>query len=168
MIFRKLAALVVGALLVAGCSSSGDDGSAGATSSARDGAVRFAACMRDNGVRDFPDPDASGDLTLDGVVNGSSLDPDSATWKTAVAACKELEPAGFTGGRRSPEQQTAALTFAACMREHGVRDFPDPVNGEPLIDTNKIPSSAEPGGMDILDGAADQCHDAAEAAMAER
>ena len=31
-------------------------------------AVKFAECMRDNGVSAFPDPDASGRLTIDGVV----------------------------------------------------------------------------------------------------
>jgi hypothetical protein len=38
-----------------------------------------------------------------------------------------------------------------------VKDFPDPVNGEPLIDTTKIPSSNKPGGMTILNAATDAC-----------
>jgi hypothetical protein len=40
-----------------------------------------------------------------------------------------------------------------------VKDFPDPVNGEPLIDTTNIPSSNEPGGMTILNAAIHQCGD---------
>ena len=63
--------------------------------------MKFAECMRDNGVSEFPDPDASGELTIDGVVNGSSLDPSGAAWKQAIAACKDLQPPGFTGGKRS-------------------------------------------------------------------
>ena len=40
-----------------------------------------------------------------------------------------------------------------------MKDFPDPVNGEPLIDTYKIPSSNKPGGMTILDAATTKCGD---------
>ena len=90
----------------------------------------------------FPDPDASGELTIDGVLNGSSLDPDAPAWKQAIAACKDLQPSGFTGAQATPEQQSASLKFAQCIREHGVTDFPDPINGEPLVDTNRIPSAA--------------------------
>ena len=108
----------------------------------RDKAVKFAECMRDNGVSEFPDPDASGELTIDGVVNGSSLDPSSAAWKEAIGACKDLQPPGFTGHKRSARAAGAALKFAQCIRENGVKDFPDPANGEPLVDTNRIPSSA--------------------------
>ena len=105
-------------------------------------AVKFAQCMRSNGISQFPDPDASGTLTIDGVVNGSSLDPNSATFQQAISACKDLEPAGFTGHTRSASQQEAALKFAQCMRDNGVPDFPDPTADGPLIDTTRIPSMA--------------------------
>jgi hypothetical protein len=39
-----------------------------------------------------------------------------------------------------------------------VKDFPDPANGEPLIDTYQIPSSNRPGGMTILNAATEKCH----------
>jgi hypothetical protein len=51
------------------------------------------------------------------------------------------------------------------MRENGVPDFPDPVNGQPIIDTNRIPSSNRPGGMTILNAAAHKCGDLLRAAM---
>jgi len=105
-------------------------------------AVKFSQCMRANGVPNFPDPDASGSLTLDGVVNGSSLDPNSATFQQALSACKNLEPAGFMGNTRTAQQQDAALKFAQCMRDNGVPDFPDPTADGPLIDTTRIPSMA--------------------------
>ena len=73
------------------------------------------------------------------MVNGSSLDTSTAAWKGAIGACKDLEPSGFTGHKRSSEQQTAALEFAQCIRENGVTDFPDPTAGQPLVDTNRIP-----------------------------
>ena len=68
-----------------------------------------------------------------------------------------LEPAGFHGEARSPEQQEAALEFAQCIRDHGVKDFPDPAIDEPLVDTYRIPSSATPGGMAILNAAMEKC-----------
>jgi hypothetical protein len=123
----------------------------------RDKAMKFSACMRANGVREFPDPDAAGELTIDAVANGSSLDTDSAAFKQAMSACKNLEPSGFTGHTRSTKQQSKALRFAQCIRDHGVKDFPDPAKGEPLVDTRKIPSSSRPGGMTILNAAMRTC-----------
>jgi hypothetical protein len=140
-------------------------GSSGSiTSTNREQAVKFAECMRKNGVRQFPDPDASGKLTIDAIANGSSLDTNSAAFKQAISACKDLEPPGFTGDKRSPEQQAAAVKFAQCIRDNGVKDFPDPAPDDPLIDTNRIPSAARPGGMSILNAAMQKCRAVAAAA----
>jgi hypothetical protein len=138
-----------------------DSGSRGgsASSTRRERAVAFAECMRANGVGAFPDPDASGDLTIDGVLNGSSLDASSAAWKQAVGACKDLQPPGFTGTKATTTQMTARLKFAQCMRGNGVKDFPDPTKDGPLVDTNRIPSSATPGGMSNLNAAMRTCGD---------
>jgi hypothetical protein len=160
-----LAALALIALIGAGCG--GSDSSDGNTPAAdQEKAVKFAQCMRENGVSQFPDPDASGELTIDGVLNGSSIDPDGPVWKQAIDACKDLQPPGFTGdAERSTDQQEAALRFAQCIRENGVPDFPDPVNGEPLVDTNRIPSAATDRGMSILNAAMHQCSDVGAEAM---
>jgi hypothetical protein len=141
---RLLVALAMVALLSEGCSSGSSAGTGTGTGSSGgnntgtnlEQAVKFAACMRENGVREFPDPDASGNLTIDQVANGSSLDTNSASFKQAMSACKDLEPAGFTGTERSAEQQKAALNFAQCMRDNGVKDFPDPNPDGPLIAVN--------------------------------
>jgi hypothetical protein len=127
-------------------------------------AVKFAECMRANGVRAFPDPDASGALTIDAVANGSSVDTSSAAFTQAVSACKDLEPSGFTGHQRNSQEQEAALEFAQCIRDNGVRDFPDPGKGDPLVNTNRIPSAATPGGMSILKAAMQKCGQYASAA----
>lgn len=163
------AALALIALIGAGCAESTSTGTAGGTSAtAQTKAMKFAECMRDNGVREFPDPDASGQLTIDGVLNGSSLDPSAPAWKQAIGACRDLQPPGFTGHKRSAEQQETALAFARCIREHGVRDFPDPTKGEPLVDTNRIPSAATSEGMSVLNAAMRTCGDLAAAAMGDR
>jgi hypothetical protein len=166
---RKLwpaAALALVALIGAGCGGNGSSGGGKTTAANQEKAVKFAECMRENGVSEFPDPDASGRLTVDGVVNGSSIDPDGPVWQGAIDTCKDLQPPGFTGdGERSSGQQEAALRFAECIRENGVTDFPDPVNGEPLVNTYRIPSSDTPEGMSILNAAMQKCGDLAAEAM---
>ena len=132
-------------LISAGCGSNApaETGSAGSTAtagsgagkklSARDKAVKFAECIRAHGVSDFPDPDAKNQSEY-----GVSVSP--AVWNRATTACKDLQPPGTLSAKRTPKQQAGALKFAQCMRDNGVRDFPDPANGDPLIDTTKIPS----------------------------
>jgi hypothetical protein len=158
-----LAALALVAVISAGCGSnetgtptSTATSTATATASkktsatAQDKAVKFAECIREHGVPHFPDPDAKGDFVF-------GIDVSPAVWQKAVNACKALQPPGSLSGKRSPKQQSAALRFAECVRENGVKDFPDPVNGDPLIDTTKIPSSNRPGGMTILNAATHKC-----------
>jgi hypothetical protein len=156
---ETLAALAMVAMIGAGCG--GNDSSSGNTTADNQGkATKFAECMRQNGVSEFPDPDASGNLTIDAVVNGSTIDTDGPAWTGAIDACKDLQPAGFTGGGpRSSDQQQAALEFAQCIREHGVTDFPDPAPGQPMVDTNRIPSSNTSRGMSILNAAMHTCSD---------
>lgn len=165
--FRPLATLALVALISAGCSNAPAEDANGGTDRQTQ-AVKFSQCMRDNGVSDFPDPDASGELTVDGVVNGTSVDPDSAAWTKAIDACKDLQPAGFTGHTRSAEQQKEALKFAQCIRDNGVKDFPDPTRDSPLVDTNRIPSAATEGGMTILHAAMGKCEDEAAGAGVRR
>ena len=159
-------ALALAGLVSAGCGSddSSKSGAAGGTGTATAGstatadktlskqekAVKFAECMRSNGVPHFPDPDAKGEFNF-------GVDVTVEVWTKAVDACKALKPPGALSAKRTPKEQSASLRFAQCVREHGVKDFPDPVNGEPLIDTYKIPSSNKPGGMTILNAATDAC-----------
>ena len=172
-----LAMVAMVAVISAGCGGTGSSASASTAAAAgsagtggnknatgREKAVKFAQCMRDNGVSEFPDPDASGDFTIEQIANDSSLDTNSAAFTQALSACKNLEPPGFTGVRRSPEQQKAALKFAQCIRDSGVKDFPDPAADGPLVDTNRIPSAATSRGMSILNAAMHKCGDFAAAA----
>jgi hypothetical protein len=143
--------------------SRGLTGASGAAT-ARARVVKFAECMRRNGVSAFPDPDAAGALTIDAVANCSSVDTNSAAFRHALSRCKDLEPSGFTGQQRTPQEQKAALEFAQCVRDNGVRDFPDPSVSQPLVDTNRIPSAATPGGISILNAAMHRCGQYAAAA----
>jgi hypothetical protein len=164
--WRLVAAVAMAGVLLVSCSSTSPQGSTNDvgtvnnnSDSAREQGLKFAACMRGNGVKDFPDPDTSGELTIDAIANGSSLDTNSAQFQRAITACKDLEPSGFTGQKRTPEQQAAAVQFAQCIRENGVKDFPDPTTDSPLIDTNRIPSTGTQRGMSILNAAMQKCGD---------
>jgi hypothetical protein len=152
---RPLAALALAAVIGAGCGSTAAPSGTGTTATATAGtksdkAVKFAECIRGHGVPHFPDPDAKGEYVF-------GIDVTPAVWQKAVDACKALEPPGALSGKRSPKQQSAALRFAGCIRRNGVKDFPDPVNGAPLVDTTHIPSSNRPGGMTILNAAMHKC-----------
>jgi hypothetical protein len=87
-------------------------------------AAKFAACMRTHGVPNFPDPSSQGAIAIG---PSSGIDPGSPTFNAAQQRCRTLLP---NGGRPSPQQQakmrTATLAFSACMRKHGVANFPDP------------------------------------------
>jgi hypothetical protein len=60
----------------------------------------------------------------------------------------------------------ARLKFAQCMRDTGVKDFPDPTPNGPLIDTNRIPSLAgkDPRSDPGLNASMRKCRDFAAAA----
>ena len=161
---RPLAVLAMASVISAGCGSSAAPDTRTDTSTststgtstankkltAREKAVKFAECMRANGVPHFPDPDSRGEMNF-------GVDVSRDVWLKAVDACKALKPPGALNAKRTPKEQSASLRFAQCVRDHGVKDFPDPVNGEPVIDTYKIPSSNKPGGMTILNAATHKC-----------
>lgn len=140
--------LLVGALL-AGCGSSpkggvaslGSHGSSSHTSSSSTGsseghesspasqAVAYAACMHEHGVPNFPEPQVS--------EHGNSVSVKMAVpagvghnpkFNTAQQACRKLLPGGGPQNQRAltPAQQGQYLKAAACIRSHGVPNFPDP------------------------------------------
>jgi hypothetical protein len=57
----------------------------------------------------------------------------------------------------TPQQTAARLKFAQCIRVNGVPDFPDPTPDGPLVDTNRIPSADQPGGMSAVNAAMHKC-----------
>lgn len=168
-------ALIATVALISACgsnapaaSSTASGGGGDNTTAAVQKGVKFAECMRSNGVSKFPDPSASGGFTIDAIANGTSLDTSSPTFTRALGACKSLEPAGFEGSARSTQQQSAALKFAQCIRANGVSDFPDPAAGQPLVDTNRIPSASTSAGKSILQAAMQKCSAFGAAAGAHR
>jgi hypothetical protein len=83
--------------------------------------------MRKHGITNFPDPNGQGVITIQ---SGMGIDPSSPAFTSARTACEKLLP---NGGQPTPAQiaqeQKQMLALSACMRAHGVKDFPDPTNG---------------------------------------
>jgi hypothetical protein len=108
--------------LLAACSAgSVGPGVASASSSAsparQAGELAFAVCMRSHGVPNFPDP--GGDVPR-------GPDKQSPQFRTAMQACGSLLPQG-QGSQPSAADKESFLRFSACVRAHGVPNYPDPV-----------------------------------------
>jgi hypothetical protein len=107
-------------------SSSGSAGG-GASGLAKDEA--YAQCMRTHGIGDFPDPSPGPDGGYGFKIQagpGSDLDPNSPANQAADKACRSLLPNGGVAPQLTAAQQQQFLNWAACIRAHGLPDFPDP------------------------------------------
>jgi hypothetical protein len=86
--------------------------------------LAFSRCMRAHGVKNFPDPNSQGEIQI-GAAAG--INKGSPKFQSALQACRKVLP---NGGQPTPAQlaamRKAALAFSACMRSHGLPDFPDP------------------------------------------
>src|SRR5262249_18577405 len=105
-----------------GTSNGGGGGRGSFTIAGGKDLTKFASCMRQNGVPSFPDPSASGSITASGI------NPNSPAVQNPMKAGRKDTPNGGKGP--SPGQQAGmqeqALKFSACMRAHGLTNFPDP------------------------------------------
>jgi hypothetical protein len=110
-------------------------------------ALAFPQCMRSHGEPNFPEPGFKGRSAHITLQPGSGVDPNSPQYADAYTAGKHLLPnngAPSPGQAITPSNQAYYLKAAACMRSHGVPNFPDPTfrddtvsfNSQTPIDTN--------------------------------
>ena len=127
----KRYALLAVALLVAGCGSTAAQQPTTTTST---GWVAFSSCMRSNGVTRYPDPDSTGKPPKR---SAQQLGVSTTQFASANAACRHLLP---NGGRTSSRTQVVAqgLSFARCVRAHGVPNFPDPASDGRIPDPASV------------------------------
>jgi len=123
-----IATAVLAVLAAAACSgspsSTGDSPNAGGPANSPS-AVGYSHCMRSHGVPNFPDPDSSGQIPKEAVIRAAREVSDSRL-RAATQACESLNPAGQGSPTLTAQQQQDYLKAAACMRSHGISDFPDP------------------------------------------
>ena len=159
---RTAAAIIATAVLalLAACSgspsSAGSGGSPDAGGSANSpSAVAYSQCIRSHGVPNYPDPGSGGVLPK---TSGQQLGVSSSQFQAAQSACHYLLP-NAGGSFQQQDQQcvlagdcppalvqrmlTSGRTFAACMRSHGVSNWPDASidtgahQGVPFFDLSK-------------------------------
>lgn len=135
LILVSFLAVAAFSLLAAGCGGGGSPGVANVASSkttttatTQTGLAAFAACMRSHGVPNFPDPDSTGEIPKVQVVATAQANPHK--FNAAQTACIHLAPNGSLGRQETAAQKRTQLadelSFARCMRSHGVARFPDP------------------------------------------
>jgi hypothetical protein len=115
--------------------------------------VALAQCMRTHGVPGFPDPDPQGGFSLPAGMLESIQIPG------AYAACRHLLPGGgeslaqIEAGLQTKLQQAlmAALSYAECMRGHGLPTFPDPTLSGTNINLNVLAAGINPQSPQFVD-----------------
>jgi hypothetical protein len=135
-ILSSVVAVAAFTLLAAGCGGGGSaagvanvaSSSTAATTTTQSGLDAFASCMRSHGVPTFPDPDSSGEIPKIHVVAAAQANPHK--FNAAQTACIHLAPSGSLGRQQTAQQKRTQLadelSFARCMRSHGLARFPDP------------------------------------------
>jgi hypothetical protein len=135
------AAMTALVILVAGCVSiparAGDTSSptANPQSTYTQDALAYARCLRSHGVPNFPDPQTDGTFPKASIPAGSGPKITAAN-----RTCGGLLPARGTGQVVSTKDQQDYIKAAACMRSHGISNFPDPVFADGNVNF-PIPSS---------------------------
>jgi hypothetical protein len=88
-------------------------------------ALKFSQCMRSHGVPNFPDPTSTGGIDIN---SNSGINPNNPQFQAAQNACQRYFGPRPSGAEQA-QAERQALAFAACMRDHGVPNYPDPTFG---------------------------------------
>jgi len=132
------------ALLAGGCAAGAsgdapsvaslDDGATGTPTSTPSGPLfegdpaGLSTCMEEQGAPIPPPTSSAGEFTYTYPEGVSTAEADAA-----FAACAQFLPGGGAPPDADPEHLARLRELAACMRDHGVDDYPDP-NPEGVID----------------------------------
>jgi hypothetical protein len=88
--------------------------------------------MRSHGIHDFPDPNAIGQIELLSPGPNSDLARGNPALQAAQKVCErstDFNPSAPLAPAQRATLVSKDLSFARCMRSHGIHDFPDPVFG---------------------------------------
>jgi hypothetical protein len=120
-----------------GSSGTGSSSTSSAASAPVSRAVGFSECMRSSGVPTFPDPNSSGGIPKESL---QQLGISSSRYQAAQRACRHLLPNGGRPPDQAQQQRVIALavTFARCVRSHGVPGFPDPGSDGRIPDPSTV------------------------------
>lgn len=131
------AAIAAVALVAAGCGAATTTSTSGSLSSkappgniATD-AYKYSACMRAHGVANFPDPKVSHSDGGTQVAIRAIGPGNSPQYNAAQQACRGIlpQPSNADLAQQAADQRRHAqdlVSFARCLRSHGITRFPDP------------------------------------------
>jgi hypothetical protein len=89
--------------------------------------LAFSSCMRRHGVAAFPDPARNDNGSYGFSADVGQLRKLVRGAQKAFNTCAPLlATSGILSARNIEKFQQQMLTYARCMRNHGVSDFPDP------------------------------------------
>jgi hypothetical protein len=135
------AAVLAGvALLAAACgggsapATSTSTGQGASTTTSNTDGMPYTQCMRAHGLPTFPDPSSQGKPFGAQSWQQAGIDPQSPQAQSAQRACARLMPTPSPA--QLAQMTTELVRYAACMRAHGVPNFPDPstsANGGPSL-----------------------------------
>jgi hypothetical protein len=121
--------------------TSGSSGAQDTSAASRENsALAYISCMRTHGEPNMPEPDFDGGHVSINITGGSGVDPSSPQFARANKACQHLVPdkGGASGGNPiTPADQADYLKAVACMRSHGITNFPDPSFEDDSVEFNE-------------------------------
>lgn len=113
-----------------------------------DALLAYSQCMRAQGIADFPDPTNNPGGGVGFTIDSGShpdLNPNNPSYQRANQACVAQLPGGAQQQASDQEQQReVGLSFARCMRAHGISDFPDPDADGLFPETRTNPGKGSP------------------------
>jgi hypothetical protein len=156
-------ALVALVMMAAACSSTpkspgvAGEGSPNSTNAASTGGpqssgalaemMAYSKCMRSRGILDFPNPTPNpggpgGSFSQSGNGQDDDLDHSNPRYQAANKACQRLLPDAGRIPAPSAKLLAEELHMAACMRSHGVPNFPDPDSADGTFDLSNLDRSS--------------------------
>lgn len=158
-----VAGLVLPAAASAGSQPSNDlGGSTIVYGSVNSQLLAFSRCMRSDGVPNFPDPQP--DAVRTKFPSPAQLGVSNSRYQAALKDCQQLLPPG-NGDQFPPAEVQLVLAgmlrFSECMREHGVRNWPDPIldsQGRPVFDLGRAGISRSESRSAQITSRIAECH----------
>jgi hypothetical protein len=162
VLLSRAAVALAATSLIAGCSDPAGAGSTPNASASADAAAgaamrAVATCLRSHGYPNAPDPvqDADGNWGF------ADAPPGSMPERNVPTPCDDLARTAKSQARKSDRDRVSAAdmaklrAYAACIRRHGVADWPDPsARGDFEVPPRLLP----PQGEAVWKPADEACH----------
>jgi hypothetical protein len=134
----SVAAAVSIAVLVAACGGSHTASPISDQQQRLQQAIAYSQCMRSNGIASFPDPIQSGS-NVGFRIDTAVVDVDSPKYQSASTACEKRTGWGRVSPAALQQLLVGAVSYAECMRSHGIAKYPDPIEHSTYVQNGPVP-----------------------------